>query len=97
MLNIPSLVTIAKKGGAGGVVAGNLIATMVLMMLLIISLFAVVERILVPLESAARECPRPLAIAGSLYFSHRDGLHAVREITRAHNFAYSRPSFVWRS
>jgi hypothetical protein len=53
----------------GGVASGNLIASGVLMMILLISIVAVIATILVPLRSAALECPRPLAFAGSLYFS----------------------------
>jgi hypothetical protein len=52
-----------------GVILGNLIASAVLMMILLISIVAVIATILVPLKSAARECPRSLVIAGSLYFS----------------------------
>jgi hypothetical protein len=48
---------------------GNLLASVVLLMILLISIVAVILTILVPLRSAARECPRSLAIAGSLYFS----------------------------
>ena len=44
-------------------------ATSVLILILIISIVAVVATILVPLRSAARECSRSLAVAGSLYFS----------------------------
>jgi len=52
-----------------GVILGNLIASAVLMMILLISIVAVIATILVPLKSAARECPRSLVIAGSFYFS----------------------------
>jgi hypothetical protein len=38
-------------------------------MILFLSIIAVVMTILVPLRSAARECPRRLVVAGSLYFS----------------------------
>ncbi len=53
----------------GGVISGNLTASGVLAMILFISIVAVIATILVPLRSAARECPRPLVVAGSLYFS----------------------------
>jgi hypothetical protein len=44
-------------------------ASAVLVLILFISIVAVIATILVPLRSAARECPRSLALAGSLYFS----------------------------
>jgi hypothetical protein len=52
-----------------GVWMGNLLASAVLVLILLISIAAIIVTILVPLRSAARECSRPLAIAGSLYFS----------------------------
>jgi hypothetical protein len=52
-----------------GVVRGNLIASGVLAMILIISLIAAIATILVPLRGAARKCPRRLVITGTLYFS----------------------------
>jgi len=52
-----------------GVVQGNLTASAVLIMILFISILAVIATILVPLRDAARACPLPLAVAGSLYFS----------------------------
>lgn len=73
IFDIPSLVTVVRRRLNGEVMSGtsvgNLIASAVLMMILLISIFAVIATILVPLRSAARECPRSLAIAGSLYFS----------------------------
>jgi hypothetical protein len=68
MFDIPSLISVIRKGGRG-VSSGNLVATVVLMMILFISILAVVATILMPLKNAARECARPLALAGSLYFS----------------------------
>jgi hypothetical protein len=53
----------------GGVLQGNLVASLVLMLILFISVIAVIATILVPLRSAARECPLHLTITGSLYFS----------------------------
>ena len=44
-------------------------ASAVLVMILLISILAVIATILVPLRDAARACPLPLAVAGSLYFS----------------------------
>jgi hypothetical protein len=69
MFDVPTLYKIWRRGGDGGVMWGNLIASGVLMMILFISIIAVIATILVPLKSAARECSRPLAVAGSVYFS----------------------------
>jgi hypothetical protein len=69
MFDIPTLFAILRNFSNDGVVWGNLIATGVLMMILFISILAVIATILVPLKSAARECPPHLAVAGSLYFS----------------------------
>ena len=52
-----------------GVMHGNLVATAVLLLILCISVVAVIAAIIVPLRGAARECPFPLAVTGSLYFS----------------------------
>jgi hypothetical protein len=52
-----------------GVVGGNLLASLGLMVILFISILAVIATILVPLRGAARECARPLIVFGSLYFS----------------------------
>jgi len=54
---------------AGGVVKGNLVASAVLLLILFISVTAVIATIIVPLKGAARQCARPLVVAGSLYFS----------------------------
>jgi hypothetical protein len=54
---------------SAGVVQGNLVATAVLILILFISVIAVIATVLVPLRSAASECPRDLAVVGSLYFS----------------------------
>ena len=68
-----SLATVLRRRmngqGEGGTTAGNLIASAVLVMILLISIVAVIATILVQLRSAALECPRSLAIAGSLCFS----------------------------
>jgi hypothetical protein len=58
-----------KREAQAGTAAGNLVASAVLTIILLISVVAVIATILVPLRSAARECSRSLAIAGSLYFS----------------------------
>jgi spermidine synthase len=52
----------------GGVIKGNLVASVVLILILFISIIAVIATILVPLRGAARDCPRPLVIVGSLFF-----------------------------
>ncbi|HEY4049910.1 MAG TPA: hypothetical protein VGM27_23860 [Acidobacteriaceae bacterium] len=73
ILDIPSLVTVARRrlNGqlGGGVIGGNLIASGVLAMILFISLIAVITTVLVPLKGAVRKSPRRLVVAGSLYFS----------------------------
>ena len=68
LFNIPDLLAVVRHSGMGGVASGNLAASLVLMMILGISVVAVTATILVPLRSAARECTRSLAFAGSLYF-----------------------------
>ena len=50
-------------------IEGNLVASCVLLLIVIISIIAVIATILVPLRSVTRKCPRSLAFAGSLYFS----------------------------
>jgi hypothetical protein len=52
-----------------GVMTGNLSASAALVLILFISIVAAIATILVPLRGAARECPWPLVVAGSLYFS----------------------------
>jgi len=73
MFDFPSLMTIVRRTRAGqlkhGIIEGNLIASGVLMMILFLSVIAVIATILVPLKSAARECPPRLVVAGTLYFS----------------------------
>jgi hypothetical protein len=72
IFDIPDLIIVlrgARNGELGGVWWGNLMATSVLVLILFISIVAVIATILVPLRSAARECSRLLAVAGSLYFS----------------------------
>jgi hypothetical protein len=67
----PSLLRLVRDREArtGGVIAGNLTASGVLAMILFISIIAVITTVLLPLKSAARECPRRLVVAGSFYFS----------------------------
>jgi hypothetical protein len=52
-----------------GVVAGNLWASLGLILILFISIVAVIATILVPLRGAARRCSGRLIVFGSLYFS----------------------------
>jgi hypothetical protein len=68
--DIPAVTRRLFNGSLGrGVAKGNLVAAAGLALILFISVVAVIATILVPLRTAARECPRPLAVAGSLYFS----------------------------
>jgi len=73
ILNLPDMVTILRGVLHGkirtGALLGNLNASAALLLILFISIVAVIATILMPLKSAARECSRPLALAGSLYFS----------------------------
>jgi hypothetical protein len=69
-LNIPNAMgRLLHQNLGNGVVRGNLLASAVLMLILFISIIAVITTILVPLRRAAKECPLPLAVNGSLYFS----------------------------
>ena len=68
--DLPTVARVLRnRSNNGGVIQGNLTASGVLAMILFISIIAVIATILVPLKGAARECPRPLVVAGSLYFS----------------------------
>jgi hypothetical protein len=70
MHKISSLADVLRHGHKrGGVVWGNLVASCVLVIILLISIVAVIATIIFPLRRAARECQRSLAVAGSLYFS----------------------------
>lgn len=69
IFDFPSIPAVVQKSGEGGVIQGNLIASVVLLMILIISIFAVIATILMPLKRAALLCSRSLAFYGSLYFS----------------------------
>jgi hypothetical protein len=69
-LSIPhETMRLFHKDLGSGVVRGNLLASAVLMLILFISIIAVITTVLVPLRSAVRECPLPLVVTGSLYFS----------------------------
>jgi hypothetical protein len=72
IFDIPGLVTAVRNernNVGGGVWWGNLMASAVLVMILLISIIAVIATILAPLRSATREYPRSLIVAGTLYFS----------------------------
>jgi len=72
LLDLPKLVRTARvmsKHSLGeGSFSGNLMASGALVLILFLSIEAVVLTILVPLRGTAKECPRPLVVAGSLYF-----------------------------
>jgi hypothetical protein len=53
----------------GGVLRGNLNATIALVLILVIALLAVVCTIIVPLRASTRGARRPLLAAGTMYFS----------------------------
>jgi hypothetical protein len=68
--SIPSLVKRSARQNLGeGTIRGNLIASAVLLLILVISIIAVITTILVPLRGAISSCSRPLVIRGTLYFS----------------------------
>jgi hypothetical protein len=69
--DFPTIVRLARSHQMrrGGVITGNLVASGVLAMILLISIVAVIATILLPLRGAARQCEPRLALAGSLYFS----------------------------
>jgi hypothetical protein len=70
-LDIPAeaKLMLTKGSVGGGVIQGNLVASGVLILILLISIVAVVATVIIPLRSVARACPLPLAITGSMYFS----------------------------
>jgi predicted membrane-bound spermidine synthase len=69
-IKIPTaMMRLLHQNLGNGVVRGNLLASAVLMLILFISIIAVIITILVPLRGAVRECPFPLVVTGSLYFS----------------------------
>jgi hypothetical protein len=68
LTRIPELVRNIKNRHESGVAFGNLLATITLMLILVISMAAVIITIVLPLRSAARDSARPLIIAGSSYF-----------------------------
>ena len=52
-----------------GVLAGNLVATLTLAMLVLVSTCLVAATIILPLQSTVRACGRALAIGGTVYFA----------------------------
>jgi hypothetical protein len=67
---IPAVVLqVLSHRGSGGVLHGNLQASIALVMILGIAVIAVVCTILLPLRRSARNSPRALIAAGSVYFS----------------------------
>lgn len=72
IFDIPSLIRVAMSESHdldGGVWWGNLMATGVLMLILLLSIVAVIATVLVPLRSVTRESARSLTLAGSIYFA----------------------------
>jgi len=68
--DIPQVLGRMFRGELGsGVVSGNLVASMTLVVILVIALGAVVCTIVLPLRAAASSAPRKLVIAGTFYFS----------------------------
>jgi hypothetical protein len=68
--DIPSIARrIARDELGTGVLRGNLLASITLVLILAIAVIAVVCTIVLPLRSAARRAPKPLIAAGTLYFS----------------------------
>ena len=68
--DVPQLVIrMLRQRLQNGVLAGNLSASIALVLILVIALIAVVCTILLPLRSAAASAPRPLIVAGTVYFS----------------------------
>jgi hypothetical protein len=57
-----------SQDAEGGVVSGNLAATMTLMMLFVLSTILVIVTIIVPIRSAVRDVGTALAAGGTLYF-----------------------------
>jgi hypothetical protein len=72
ILDLPKLVKtlsiLSSHHVEQGSFSGNLVASGVLGLILILSIEAVVLTILVPLRGTAKECPRRLVVTGSLYF-----------------------------
>jgi hypothetical protein len=68
--SIPKAVMDLASGRASkGVLAGNLRASITLVLILFISVIAVISTIILPLRGAGKHCPKPLIVAGSAYFS----------------------------
>jgi len=68
--HIPEVLPRLARGELdGGVLRGNLIASVALLLILVISAAAVVVTILLPLRHARRSAPRRLVTAGTAYFA----------------------------
>lgn len=68
--NIPQMLpVIARNEVPVGVLRGNLVASIALVLILIIAALAVVATILLPLRRAARTAPAALIGAGTIYFA----------------------------
>ncbi len=68
--DIPRVATrLARDELGDGVLRGNLIASIALVLILAIALVAVLVTVILPLRTVARAAPRPLLAAGTLYFS----------------------------
>ena len=59
----------ARTGAGQGVLTGNLNASFTLVLILWLALIATLATIVLPLRAAAREAPRRLIVAGTVYFS----------------------------
>jgi hypothetical protein len=72
LLDLPKMIATIRMMTSGrleqGEFSGNLVASGVLGMILLLSIEAVILTILVPLRKTAKQCSRPLVITGSLYF-----------------------------
>jgi spermidine synthase len=66
--DVPGLV-LSRTGMGDGVFGGNLIASIMLLLILWLASLAVIATIVLPLRAAARNAPRKLLFAGTLYFS----------------------------
>jgi MFS family permease len=68
--DIPQIVDQMVRNQLGaGVLRGNLLASIALVLILVIAFIAVVCTIVLPLRSTAKSAPRALIVAGTLYFS----------------------------
>ncbi|HEX4007726.1 MAG TPA: hypothetical protein VHX60_16245 [Acidobacteriaceae bacterium] len=72
LLDLPKMIATIRMMASNrleqGEFSGNLVASGVLGMILLLSIEAVVLTILVPLRKTKQQCARPLVVTGSLYF-----------------------------